>query len=268
MAQILLPTDGSETSFKAATFAFDLFGIEDVKYTLVHTYLKPVYRNKHVPGFDLDVERDAVRKLRRMERKARNYAEGITIAKKGSSFPLVEVLNTLVTEKKAGLIVMGTQGEGNYGLVGRNTSAVVLGAKVPVITVPSQWTNKPIKRIMLAIDGGKVEQATVDPLIALAKHTGAEIVLAHVRSNTVAFDERGDRAELSKLFGAVKHSFVTVLGDDITQELNDLAKQGKIQLVAVIHRKKSFWQRLFNASKAKQMALHTTTPLLVLPEQA
>lgn len=265
MAHILLPTDGSETAFKAATFAFDLFGTKDVRYTLVHTYLKTAYRNALLPT--VDTEREATNKLRRFERRCRKYAEQVVLAKRLSHFQLSDVLNELARETDADLIVMGTQGEGNYGLVGKNTSAVVLGADLPVITVPAQWEPGAIKKIMLANDGGRIDRATAAPLIALAERHKAEVVLAHVRNNAVSFDEAGDRTELSKVFAGVKHSFVTVLGDDVTKELNGLAQQGKVQLVAVIHRKKSFWERLFTSSKAKQMALHTTTPLLVLPER-
>jgi len=265
MTNILLPTDGSDASFNAAVLAFDLFGTKDVRYTLVHTFLKPAFRNALLPA--VNTEAEAVNKLRRFERRCRKHAEGAVLAKRSSPYQLAEVLNELARDGKGDLIVMGTQGEGNYGLVGRNTSAVVLGAEIPVVTVPSMWEPKPIKRILLANDGARITRATAEPLIALARRTGAEIVLAHVRGNTVTFDERGDRKALSELFTDIRHSFVTVTGDDVSAEINELARQGRMQLVAVIHRKKSFWQGLFSSSKAKRMALHTTMPLMVLPER-
>ena len=40
-----------------------------------------------------------------------------------------------------------------------------------------------------------------------------------------------------------------------------------IQLVAVLRRKRSFWERIFQSSTSKRMALHTTVPLLVLREK-
>ncbi len=266
MYRILLPTDNSDTSFNAARFAFALFGTEDSRYTLVHTFLKTAYRNALVPS--MDTEREAINKLRRFERRCRAHAPGVKLAKRKSSFQLVDALNDLAERDMGELIVIGTQGEGNYGLVGRNTTAVVMGAKVPVIAVPSEWKPTPLKRILLADDGGPMDQDTLAPLIVMAERAGAEVVIAHVRTNTAAFDVRGDRKKLSALFTGVRHSFVTVAGDEVTRTLDDLAREGRIQLVTVIHRRKSFWQRLFTASKAKRMALHTTTPLLVLHHQA
>lgn len=266
MNHILLPTDGSDTSFSAARLAFDLFGTKDVRYTLVHTYLKTAYRHPLVRT--LDTGRVAVNKLRRFERRCRRHAPGVMLAKRHSPLQLVDVLNGLAGKGRGDLVVMGTQGEGNYGLVGRNTSAVVMGSDIPVIAVPSQWHPARITRIMLAIDGGPVTRSTVAPLIALARHINAEVVVAHVRDKAVGSDARIDRRALDALFADTPHSFVTVQGTSVVNELNDLAKQGRIQLVAVIHRRKSFWQRLFSGSKAKRMALHTITPLLVLPERA
>ncbi len=264
MYRILLPTDNSDTSFNAARFAFDLFGTDESQYTLVHTYLKTAYRNALVPA--RDTGREATNKLRRFERRCRKYAPNVSLAKRTSPFQLADVLNELAERDMGELIVIGTQGEGNYGLVGRNTSAVVMGAKVPVIAVPSEWRPAPLKRILLAYDGGPMDQGTLAPLIVIAARAGAELVVAHVRSNIATFDERGDRKKLSAMLTGVRHSYVTVAGDDVARTVDDLARQGRIQLVAVVHRKKSFWERLFTSSKAKRMALHTTTPLLVLQE--
>ena len=267
MTRILLPTDFSETSFKAATFALDLFGTANTKYTLVHTYLKPMFDNALLPGIGNSTQREAVNGLRRFERRCRQYVGKAVIAKKASHFLLVDLLNDLDREKGADMIVMGTQGAGNYGLVGSNTKAVVMGGSAPVITVPSQWVPTPIARIMLAYDGGKLDRFTLKPLIDLAKRTNAEVVLAHVRDNSVAFDKRADRKQVAELLVGIRHSFVTVQGDEVAKEINDLAKQGRIQLVAVIHRQKGFWESLFHSSKAARMALHITMPLLVLPER-
>lgn len=267
MAHILLPTDFSDTSFKAATFAFDVYGTAGNKYTLVHSFLQPAFDNAMLPRIGDSMRIEAVNDLRRFERKCRKYAGKVLLARKASPFQLTDVLNELVEEKAADLIVMGTQGEGNYGLVGSNTTAVVRGAMAPVITVPSEWVPAPVGRIMLAYDGGSLDRYTLDPLIDVARRANAEVVLAHVRDNIVTFDTRVDRKQVAELLGGIPHKFVTVQGDEVSDTINDLARTGRIQLIAVIHRQRGFWEGLFHASKAKRMALHTTVPLLVLPER-
>lgn len=267
MAHILLPTDLSTTSFKAATFAFDLFGTAGNRYTLVHSFLQPAFDNALLPAIGDRMRRDAENALRRVERRCRKHAGKVILARRATPYQLVDVLNELVEDKGGDLIVMGAQGEGGAGLVGSNTKAVVGGALAPVITVPHQWMPSPVSRILLAHDGGPLDRFTMGPLIDVAGRSGAEVVIAHVRSTIASFDTQVDRKQVAELLGAIPHSFVTVQGDAVAATINELASTGRVQLVAVVHRQRGFWEGLFHSSKATRMALHTSVPLLVMPER-
>lgn len=266
MNNILLPTDFSDTSMKAAVFALDLFGSEGMNYTLLNTYLKPAYRNALIP-LNLDTERSSRNGLRRMERRCRMHAGTVHIALRSSFEPLVQAVNDLDAAKPVDLVVMGTQGEGNYGRVGRNTRAVVASANPPVIAVPAQWQPVPIANILLADDGQGITRSSLEPLLAIARRTGAHITILHVGS--AADDQRTKRQlrELSGSFGDVPHSFTTVDDHAVTEVLEQMVVEKDIQLVAVLRRKRSFWERMFQGSTSKRMALHTTVPLLVLRER-
>ena len=137
MTRILLPTDFSETSFKAATFAFDLFGTANTKYTLVHTYLKPMFDNALLPRIGNSTQREAVNGLRRFERRCRQYVGKAVIAKKASHFLLVDLLNDLDREKGADMIVMGTHGRRGLDrlLMGSDAEMVLRNSRVPVLMV-------------------------------------------------------------------------------------------------------------------------------------
>jgi len=137
MTRILLPTDFSETSFKAATFAFDLLGTANTKYTLVHTYLKPMFDNALLPRIGNSTQREAVNGLRRFERRCRQYVGKAVIAKKASHFLLVDLLNDLDREKGADMIVMGTHGFSSVmGLImGSVATKVIHLATMPVLLV-------------------------------------------------------------------------------------------------------------------------------------
>ncbi|MBK6370541.1 MAG: universal stress protein [Flavobacteriales bacterium] len=266
MARILLPTDFSEAALNASKFAFDLFGTTGNKFTLVHTFLKPSFDNALLPSLGDFPQREAINRIRRVERKCRKYAGKVVLGRKVSTGSLVDLLNEMDQRKRVDMIVMGTQGEGNYGRVGGNTRSVVTGASAPVITVPAQWQPVQVKRIMLAYDGGHLERTAVKPLLDLAERTGAAIVIAHVRSTKPTDDVKPDRGRIKELFAGVEHSFVSVQGDDVSDTIDQLANEGRIQMVAVIHRQLGFWKGLFHSSKAKRMALHISTPLLVLSQ--
>ena len=267
MTHILLPTDFSDTSFNASTFAFELFGTQDATYTLVHTYLQPAFQHVLLPRI-ADTKSVAMNGLRRAERHGRKIAAGkVRIAKVASYEPLYTVLNQLGERKEADLIVMGTQGEGNYGLVGRNTSAVVKETFLPVIAVPSEWRPEKIERILLADDGSELTAKTLAPLVDIAKRTGAFVDVVHVRDWDGTTDVRRRHALLNTLLRDVPHTWEEVIGDQLVGSINDQAQARHSQLVAVVRRQKSILDRIFRGSTSKRMALHTTEPLLVLRER-
>lgn len=267
MKHILLPTDFSETAFKAAVYALDLFGTEDVQYTLVHTYLKTSFSHVLLPRM-VDTEAMANNGLRRVERRLRKHAGKIRLAKVASSGQLYDVLNELAVRKGADLVVMGTQGEGNYGMVGRNTTSAVTDCELPMIAVPSEFEREPVSRIMLAHDGGPLDEYTLAPLRLVAMATGAFIEVLQVWEGEQA-DHRGlNRSTVSELLAGIPHSLEVISGANVVSTTNEQARIKRIQLVAVVRRHKSLLDRIFQGSTSKRMALHTTEPLLVLRENS
>ncbi|MBP6311660.1 MAG: universal stress protein [Flavobacteriales bacterium] len=267
MATILLPTDFSDTALNAAKFAIELYGTEGNKFVLVHSFLKPSYDNVLLPGLGDIPQREAINRTRRVERILRKFAKNVSLGRKVSSIGLVKLLNDLDKRKGVEMVVMGTQGEGNFGLVGRNARSVVSDSTAPVITVPAQWSSQPVERIMLAYDGKELDRYTLKPLLDLAGRRNAEVVITHVRYTVPGLEVLPEREKVEGLFTGVKDSYLTVQGNDVIATIDELATNGRIQLVAVIHRQMGFWKGLFHASTAKRMALHTSLPMLVLPER-
>lgn len=267
MRHILLPTDFSPAAFNAIQFAIDLHGTRNVRYTLVNNYLQQAFDHALLPDLSIGMRHASEKGLRAVERKCRKFAPGISVAKFSTPEHLPEALNRLSAKKHADLIVMGTQGEGNYGFVGSNTKAVILGSTAPVITVPSFWSAKPIGRILLAHDGADIEPGTLEPLKRLALLTNSHVVVTHVRDNLATFEKPMDRKAMTAALGRIPHSFLTVQGEAVVSTLNELASKDKAQLVAMVHRQRGFWQKLFHSSKSKNMALHTELPVLVLRQR-
>lgn len=266
MKNILLPTDLSETSMKAAAFALDLFGGEGMNYTLLNAYPKPADR------YDLilvqpDLERLSRNGLRRMKRRCRKHVATVRIALVSSSDPLVQAINEIGAARPVDLVVMGTQGEGSHGQVGRNTSAVVANVDPPVIAVPAHWQPAPIARILFADDGQAINLDSMKPLLAIAQRTGAHVTILHVGSPSEDPRTTEQLRKLSTNLGEIPHSFSTEVDHDVTDAMERIMVEKDIQLVAVIRRKRSFWERMFQGSTSKRMALHTTVPLLVLRER-
>lgn len=264
MARIILPTDFSTNALNAARFAFMHFGGARSKGILVHAYATPSTDIAFLPEFIDKARTQAAKDLVRFKRKCTAYAGKATLAKVVTSTWLPAALDEVARTENAQLIIMGAHGAGDSALMGNATNAVVAHAALPTIIVPRQWTPAPIERILFAHDGGPLAKETMEPLVALAKRKKATIIVAHVRTNTYAFDHRADRAAMKKLLGVIPHSFVTAQGEDVARTIDELASDGRIQVVASVHRVRGFWKGLMHRSRAKRMALHTTIPLLVM----
>ncbi len=259
MRHILLPTDFSEASFKAALFALDLFGTENVEYTFLNVYLKLAYRNALLPQGQ-DTERASRNGLRRVERRFRRKAGKVRVALRSSFSALVNAMEELDAANPVDLVIMGTQGEGNYGRVGRNTSAAVTSSALPVIAVPAKWEPVKLDRVLFADDGMQETGASLRPLVDIAGLTGARIIVLHVDQGNTA----GQRAMHKASLKGIPHSFRSVQGDAVVDTLERTVLEEGIDLVAVVRRKRSLWYRLFQGSTSKRMALHGIVPLLVL----
>lgn len=262
--RILLPTDFSDTAEKAAHFAMDLYGTNDVHYTLVNSYLLQAYPDALLPNITMLASENSISGLQYVEDRLRKRADDLDLTKVSTHVPLTDALNDIAAREGADLIVMGTQGESSTRMIGRNASTVVKRAERPVITVPAHWEPGAIKRILLPMDCGSCDAETFRPLAALVERCGAEVVVAHVRSNAVGFKEGLDRDAISEALQGMKHSYLTVSGTSVVNAMNELGSGGDVQLVAMVHRKRGFLDDLFHISTTKRMALHTKLPLLVL----
>ncbi len=260
MKHILLPTDFSDASFNAAEFAYGLYGAKNTEYTLLNVYLQVAYRNA-LYRVEVDTARNSRNGLRRMERRFRKLGGKMRVALRSSFSPLATALNDVHAANPVDMVVMGTQGEGNYGLVGRNTSAAVTSASLPVIAVPAQWKPVVLDRILFADDGLEDSMDSLKPLLWIAKSTGAHVTVLHVGAGAGASSQQ---KALATVLGDIPHSFASAGGDVVVKTLEKIVADEGIDLVAVVRRKRSFWHRLFQGSTSKRMALHTTVPLLVL----
>jgi nucleotide-binding universal stress UspA family protein len=143
---ILVPTDGSPQSRRAAAAAVDLAKAIGAKVTGL--FAAPpatpiVYRNNLPVGFTTPadhkrmIEESAARYLSTIEqacKKAQVSFEGMTVT---SDYPADTILAT-AKKKKCDLIVMATHGRRGISgvLLGSETQRVVTHSKIPVLVYP------------------------------------------------------------------------------------------------------------------------------------
>lgn len=269
MHHLLLPTDFSGNSFRAAEYAVGLFGVEGVRFTLLHTYIDADPTISGWSGMAEEVYKVAMQGMEEWEARFRKIegSQGAAIATEVRYGPLAAVLNEVGEGQDIDLVVMGTLGRSGSGLLGSNAVSVIKHGKLPVLVVPGRAKSHAPGRVLLADDQRGMHATDLEVLFALARHRGAEMVLAHVLRTG---DEEPDQeliGEFEQLFQGIPHRYVAEQGRDIAAVIDSLAMREEADMIAVLHRHVGFLEGLFHASTAKRLALYTDTPLLVLRDR-
>jgi nucleotide-binding universal stress UspA family protein len=266
MAHILLPTDFSDSSLNACSYALDLFGSAGNTFTLVHSYMDPV------PGYAAMVDMSSALYASSVEGMA-DFAKRFQALKSSAGTvvftdvvygPFTTVLPDVFREKGADIIVMGTQGATGSALFGSNAGAVAKSSEVPVLIVPKDARFNGLEHILLADDHISVEPQAMRLLVELARRFAAEVTIAHVQSSEAEEPDARVVAEYDSTLADVEHEFIGVPGDDVALALSNVAERDNVDLVAVLHRHMGFLDGLFHSSVAKHLAMQSRIPLLVL----
>jgi nucleotide-binding universal stress UspA family protein len=266
MAHILLPTDFSHHALNACAYALDLYGSEGHVYTLVHSYVDPIAGYAGVVEMGSALYAASVEGLAMFTERFRGLPGGADaqVFSAVEYGPLAKALQRLCTSKGADLVVMGTTGAAGFSLFGSNAADVAKASAVPVLIVPKDAQYKGLRQILLADDLSGVEARTMDLLVKLARGTGAHITIAHVRRRGTPAPDVRSLAVYDELLADVPYTVMELGDDDVAQALSETAEKQHMDLVAVLHRHRGLLDSLFHASVTKQLALHSSIPLLVL----
>jgi len=266
MTHLLLPTDFSDHSLNACTYALALFGDSAQHITLVHSYMDPL------PGYATMVDMTSVLYAASVEGLAEFAARLRGLPGAGHAVisqeviygPLATGLADLARSKAASLIIMGTLGASDMALFGSNASAVAKASHIPVLIVPKDARFQGLRRILFADDHTSVEPLAMGLMVDLARQHGAEILVGHVLRDAAEEPDARIVADYDAALSDVKYRYTDGTGNDVALALSELAECEHSDMVAVLHRHTGFLESLFHGSVAKQLAMHSRTPLLVL----
>ena len=264
MLRILIPTDFSSNALCAASYVVQLFGKREATYILMHAH----YDAGYAGGMGYSMGPELLKASQEgLALAAKRFAEstGADHVEQEVLFGFLStVVNDFVKEDGAAAVVMGKRGETGSALFGSNTTAVIHDCPVPVVAVPDQARLRPLNRILLAADHHEVLPEDLALLRTMALQHQAEVQVTHIAMETPT--TKPDRSEVlyKQLLKGVDHSFVEGYGHDVVDGLERTARKRKADMIAILHRQVGFFARLFNSSVAKELALESDLPLLVL----
>ena len=283
MQTILIPTDFSDTAKHAAEYGYHIAAQIHANVVLCNAIIIAA----EIPQTGMSVwpieEYDEQIKESQKELnllKAGLAGNEVTDSKKpliickNEAGILTTVVNGIIASQPIGLVVIGTHRTGGIGqfLLGNHTRNMIDGIAKPLLIIPGSATIATPKKIAFATDFKNPEDDldTLFWLVSLAKPLKAEILITHICS------EKAHTAELQHLIDEFMVNisnkanypnifYRKVTHDQISEGLDWLCEYGEIDMLAMVHRSRNFFENIFKGSHTQKMASRISIPLLVLP---
>jgi len=277
MKKILLPTDFSENSLNAIRYAVQLFKDQKCNFILLNTYTPVIYHVQYMEVgaaqfglLDILKEKSQNGLKKVQETIEKEFQNPLHIFSRISAFNLLTTeIEQLYEENTMEMIIMGTQGASGLKevLFGSNMIHVLKNSKCPLLAVPGDYTYQEPHELLFPSDYGvNFEERHVADLKNIASLCAARINILHVsNADELTKAQETNRQKLAEYFEGVSYVFHTVHHHDVGTAIAEFQSQTRINFLAMLNNKHSFFENLFFGSKVKRIGLHLQTPFLVIP---
>jgi nucleotide-binding universal stress UspA family protein len=149
-----------------------------------------------------------------------------------------------------------------------HANEIIEKANCPVLIIPYQVPFKGFKKISFATDLTHSGTDILNCLYGLTKYFDSEILVTHVADQN-SLDIEGqlmvkqffDREPTGINYPKIHYR--AVKSNSVTAGLDWLSEHTDIDLLILVHRKRNFFQRIFEESVTQKLASHLTKPMLV-----
>lgn len=292
--QLLIPFDFSDSSMLAVRVGFHFARVMQVAPVILHVYPAIWYGDpifgEYMGSFDPAdeeiqeaIEQRDIRKA--AERSLQKFRAKINEMQRGGELPDVRFSSLLLEgvaedqileycrQNTPRLVVMATRGinRKEEELIGSVTAEVLDSCRVPVFTIPDNYTgdnSKPMSRCLMFCTLEQYDIAGLERMMKIFDMPEADIWLMPVthRNMTDAKDKLETLYErLSDAWPRLRFHQALIEETKITSEIDEFIKENKIDLVIAPNRKAGIFTRLFRPSVAHQCLFALDVPMLALP---
>lgn len=283
MKNIVIATDFSGNARHAVEYGFKLAGQLKENVILCNAFMAPAEIPEAGtlawPQYEYEeLFKDSSDELKELEDVLRDSASRTgfhpLVASVSEDGPLPEIINNVVAAQNAHLVVMGTHGRGGPGsfLLGNHSRKMIDSATCPLLLVPPSATAATIKKVAFATDFREPEKdlRAIFQLIPLLKKLNAELLLTHIYNEIeYAYDFKKNiesfLVELSNKADYPNIYYRIVKSEKPEKGLDWLCQFGNVDILAMVHRKHSFFDKILTGSYTQKIAGHISIPLLVIP---
>jgi nucleotide-binding universal stress UspA family protein len=264
MKSILCPIDFSPSSLNAIEYAANIAQKYGGRLFLIHVVLTSKSGQIHD-------SRSLVEKLKAIaEQTDKNFtlsAPCITDLIEHPDQPSKGIIR-YATENKMDCIVMGTNGvmDVEEAFFGSNTSRVIMQSQVPVLSIPESAKFKGLATIVYASDFEKDDKVNIGHLFEWFNDAGTlRVVNVTHKANLVS--KAGlelHKLDITKELPNRKIEFDLIeSSEDVDKVLDRYTLNEQADMLVLLSKNRSFFERIFNASLSKRMVYFTSYPVLV-----
>ncbi len=179
------------------------------------------------------------------------------------------VITHTAEREKIDLIVMGTRGSHDAldRAFGNVSAGVIERSPCPVWLVPESVEYRKPRRVLYATGFEERNPEPLREVTGILAPFQPELHIAHIRKAGLDVEPADFTGWEDYISGREKLSsleFHDVLGDSITEELDELVERLEADLLVMFSPHHNFLERLFRVSQTQRMAHKTHIPLLVV----
>jgi nucleotide-binding universal stress UspA family protein len=274
MMKILIPTDFTEKTKAAVTYALNIFKDTEVTYTLVNTYQEPQAASGMLISIKDILLKDSEQGLEAdmawIDLKFPGHRK--QFSSRAFYGPFRSSIDSLAKQLEIDLVVMGTEPKQNWHhKFLNNHRGLVSNNHYPVLIVPNR--NNHLNRLsaLLATDlqpCTEIGKKRISWLSTILKPVVNTLFITTVKNTNVPLTDKelDVRNEFLELTSDLSPVFNTLVDTSISQAINQFIDDRQVDLLVMTARKHKLLDRLMNDSNTKEMALQSALPLLILPE--
>ncbi|SEQ35335.1 Nucleotide-binding universal stress protein, UspA family [Hyunsoonleella jejuensis] len=280
MKNILLPTDFSENSWNAITYAIDFFANENCNFYLMHVNrFDDVMINESpyiAPEETIEVvyTKPAKLQLRKLlKRIAQRFSQNkqhkfYTISAFGF---FIESIRKHVEDKNIDCVVMGTKGaSGLKKIMGSNTGDVITKVKCTTLAVPESAKFTKLKEIAFPTDFLLAyETQILRPLSEIIETNNSALRILHIKKKNAQlnYDQTKNRELLDNYFDHLTHSFHYLTNKKVEDAIQCFVESRNINMICMVAKNLNYFQQILFHSKVEEISYHIEIPFLVLHEK-
>ena len=280
MRKIIVPTDFSANAFQAAAWAAGIAVRTGAIVYLLHAMdqatdpiLEPVaLDNTYLEQYN----REQFQRLRSVRQRIGGQDQRLITELRLSKGMAADAIIAFSEKERDDLIVMGTHGSGGIKelLIGSVAADVIARSRIPVLTIPAEYTFRIPKILLLAARKFERDLMPLRVPVLFARTLGARIeLLTFIKEGRGREEAQVDSASalnhyqeyLQQVLPDIRFSAHRLEGKDFQESLNRYCQEHSVDMVVLFNHPRNFLEKLCSRNNTKRTVFQSDVPVLVLP---